>query len=148
MEADMEDWWHSQVSSPVLVAWNRFPRTLQTSHTAPLREETIPKNVNTTSALYINRSNVPGISGEIKRNLISPVGWATGRLSSSQQKLSQELRDLFCLLLYCLQALIIKSCYHTDKMLGMHPSTSVHRYSVGMASIFSCSNSGTNSRPD
>ncbi|POR33134.1 Uncharacterized protein TPAR_06662 [Tolypocladium paradoxum] len=25
-EADMENWWHTEVSSPILSAWNRYPR--------------------------------------------------------------------------------------------------------------------------
>lgn len=92
MEADMENWWHSEISNPVLAAWSQFSHILQTSHTAPLSGEQISENVDSTYAAYRSGTRVPAIIGEMKRNLIKPQSWVSGRLTSAQQKLSQELR--------------------------------------------------------
>ncbi|POR37631.1 Uncharacterized protein TPAR_02173, partial [Tolypocladium paradoxum] len=44
-EADIENWWHTEVSNPVLSAWNRYPRIIQTSHTKPLSGSNAPENI-------------------------------------------------------------------------------------------------------
>ncbi|KAK4236866.1 hypothetical protein C8A03DRAFT_45196 [Achaetomium macrosporum] len=92
MEADEEHWWHNEISNIVLAAWARYPAVVQTSHTAPLSGVQISENVDSTYAMYIGNQRVPIAVGEMKRNLIQPIEWQTGKLTEAQQKLARELR--------------------------------------------------------
>lgn len=91
-EADIEHWWHTEVSNIVLAAWARYPAVVQTCHTNPLREVSISENVDSTYGVYIGNQRFPVAIGEMKRNLISPSQWQTGNLAAAQQKLARELR--------------------------------------------------------
>lgn len=91
-EADIETWWHTEISSVALAAFARFPQVTQTSHTKPLREVNIPENVDSTYAVYMNNTRVSQVIVEAKRNLIDLTEWQNGRLSRPQQRLAKELR--------------------------------------------------------
>ncbi|KAI8681683.1 hypothetical protein NCS55_00420800 [Fusarium keratoplasticum] len=91
-EADIEHWWHTEVSDVVLAAWQRYPAIVQTDHTAPLGDKNIPENVDSTYAMYLGGSRTPVIIGEMKRNLIRVDAWCQGRMNEAQQRLAQELR--------------------------------------------------------
>lgn len=91
-EADIEHWWHTEVSDVVLAAWQRYPAIVQTAHTAPLGDISIPENVDSTYAMYLGGSRAPVIIGEMKRNLIRVDMWSKGQLNEAQQRLAQELR--------------------------------------------------------
>lgn len=91
-EADVEHWWHTEISDVVLAAWARYPAITQTCHTAPLREVNISENVDCTYAIYIGNRRLPVAIGEMKRNLINVRDWQSGQLTLPQQKLSRELR--------------------------------------------------------
>ena len=94
MEADCENWFHTEVSNVVLAAWARYPSVLQSSHIKPLTDETIPENVDITYSVKLGQRRFPLAIGEIKRNLISADVWSRGGTLTSvrQQKLSRELR--------------------------------------------------------
>ncbi|KAJ4307647.1 hypothetical protein N0V84_012591 [Fusarium piperis] len=91
-EADIEHWWHTEVSDVVLAAWHRYPTVVPTDHTNPLGDVNIPQNVDSTYAMYIDGSRAPVIIGEMKRNLIRAREWNRGELGNPQLALSQELR--------------------------------------------------------
>jgi hypothetical protein len=91
-EADVEHWWHTEISDVVLAAWARYPAIVQTCHTKPLTEQTIPENVDSTYAMYAGNMRVPIAIGEMKRNLINATHWKSGNLMEAQQKLARELR--------------------------------------------------------
>ena len=91
-EADMEHWWHDEVSDVVMAAWANYPTIVQTSHTKPLTDVHIPENVDSTYAMYINNMRTPLVIEEIKRNLIKANQWQTGNLTAPQKSLSSELR--------------------------------------------------------
>ncbi|RSL86981.1 hypothetical protein CEP52_015658 [Fusarium oligoseptatum] len=91
-EADIEHWWHTEVSDVVLAAWQRYPAIVQTDHTAPLGDKNIPENVDSTYAMYLGSSRAPVIIGEMKRNLIRVDAWCQGTVNEAQQRLAQELR--------------------------------------------------------
>ncbi|KXX81133.1 hypothetical protein MMYC01_204082 [Madurella mycetomatis] len=91
-EADMEHWWHTEISDIVLAAWARYPAVVQTCHTNPLRDVSISENVDSTYGVYIGNQRFPVAIGEVKRNLISPSQWQSGNLVAAQQKLARELR--------------------------------------------------------
>ncbi|AEO59667.1 hypothetical protein MYCTH_2308128 [Thermothelomyces thermophilus ATCC 42464] len=91
-EADVEHWWHTEVSDVVLAAWARYPGIVQTCHTKPLSDVNIPENVDATYAIYIGNQRKPVVIGEMKRNLINRREWEAGNVTSSQQKLARELR--------------------------------------------------------
>lgn len=93
-EADMEHWWHTEVSDVVLAAWSRFPSIVQTSHTKPLSDVNIPENVDSTYAMYIANMRAAVVIGETKRNLINAQEWQRGHLTRPQMKLASELRGL------------------------------------------------------
>lgn len=102
-EADIENWWHTEVSNPVLSAWKRYPCIVQTSHTKPLTESNIAENIDCTYAMYMGKMRTAVIIGEIKRNLIDEPQWLTGSLREAQKKLARELRgyvvnDISCAL--------------------------------------------------
>jgi hypothetical protein len=94
MEADCENWFHSEVSNVVLAAWASNPPVLQTSHCKPLGEDNIPENVDVTYSVEIGGQRRALAIGEMKRNLVHAASWQGGDLSrkSSQKRLSQELR--------------------------------------------------------
>ncbi|KAL2163218.1 hypothetical protein VTH06DRAFT_5274 [Thermothelomyces fergusii] len=92
VEADVEHFWHTEISDVVLAAWARWPRIVQTCHTAPSSGEKISETVDATYALYIGDQKKPVVIGEMKRNLILPNEWMTGTLRETQQKLARELR--------------------------------------------------------
>ena len=75
MEADIEHWFHTEISDVVLAAWARYPPIIQTCHTGPLSTVNIPENVDSTYAIYMSNKKVPLAIGEMKRNLISAERW-------------------------------------------------------------------------
>ncbi|KAM0439584.1 hypothetical protein ACHAPT_000676 [Fusarium lateritium] len=91
-EADIEHWWHTEISDVVLAAWRRYPTIVQTDHTNPLRKTDIPENADSTYAMYLNGSRAPVVIGEMKRNLIRVDSWYQGTLTEPQQRLARELR--------------------------------------------------------
>jgi len=92
-EADIENWFHTEVSNVVLSAWARYPSILQTSHNKPLSAEPISQNVDATYSARINGARVPVIIGEFKRNIIKTTVWQSGNVKGEGQKaLSRELR--------------------------------------------------------
>lgn len=91
-EADMEHWWHTEISNVVLAAWAQYPYIVQTCYTKPLRDIAIPDNVDATYAMYIGNTRVSVVIGEMKRNLMPESRWQSGNLEEAQQKLARELR--------------------------------------------------------
>ncbi|KAL2186572.1 hypothetical protein L209DRAFT_731432 [Thermothelomyces heterothallicus CBS 203.75] len=91
-EADVEHWWHTEVSDVVLAAWARYPGIVQTCHTTPLNDVKIPENVDATYAMYIGNQRKPVVIGEMKRNFINRDEWENASLGNAQQKLARELR--------------------------------------------------------
>ena len=91
-EADIEHWWHTEISDVVLAAWARYPRITQTCHTKPLSDINIPDNVDCTYAMHVDNIRVPLAIGEMKRNPIVPSRWQANSLTEPQQKLARELR--------------------------------------------------------
>ncbi|KAK5998643.1 hypothetical protein PT974_01024 [Cladobotryum mycophilum] len=91
-EADIEHWWHTEISDPVLSAWAKYPRLQQTCHTQPLSNISIAENIDATYAMYMGNLRVPVVIGEIKRNLIDQDVWQSGALTEAQTKLARELR--------------------------------------------------------
>ena len=91
-EADIEHWWHTEVSDVVLAAWANYPLIVQTCHTKPLTGTNIPENIDCTYSMYVGNCRVPVALGEMKRNLINRREWQTGSLGDAQRKLARELR--------------------------------------------------------
>jgi hypothetical protein len=52
-EADVEHWWHTEISDVVLAAWATYPAVVQSCHIKPLVDVQIPENVDSTYAIYI-----------------------------------------------------------------------------------------------
>jgi len=90
-EADIEHWWHTEVSDVVMAAWARYPRIVQTSHTGP-PSVNVPESVDCTYATYMSNQRVPVLIGEMKRNFIKPRQWLARELNEGQVKLARELR--------------------------------------------------------
>jgi hypothetical protein len=91
-EADVEHWWHTEISDVVLAAWATYPAVVQSCHIKPLVDVQIPENVDSTYAIYIGNQCVPLAIGEMKRNIINKREWQDGRLSDVQRRLARELR--------------------------------------------------------
>lgn len=91
-EADIEHWWHTEVSDVVLAAWHKYPTIVPTDHTNPPGDVNIPQSVDSTYAMYIHGERAPIIIGEMKRNLIQASEWSGGELGEPRKKLTQELR--------------------------------------------------------
>jgi hypothetical protein len=126
-ESDIENWWNTEISSIVLAAWARYPMVVQTSHTNPLGELSISENVDSTYGVYVGGQRVPIAIGEMKRNLINPAQWQSGRLLLPQQKLGRELRGQVAASRpsQLLNLTVVSS--------GMLINTSVRIFSAGMA---------------
>lgn len=93
-EADCELWFHSEVSSIVLAAWNQYLAVTQTSHTKPPRVVNIAEAVDSTYSVRFGGNRTVLAIGEMKRNLILADIWQYDQIPSNpaQKKLSQELR--------------------------------------------------------
>ncbi|KAI1144720.1 hypothetical protein F4825DRAFT_445647 [Nemania diffusa] len=91
-ESDIENWWHTEISSVALAGFARYPQVIQTSHTKPLGTANVLENVDSTYAVYMNDIRVAQVIIEAKRNLIIADEWQDGNLSGPQQRLAKELR--------------------------------------------------------
>ncbi|KYK56285.1 hypothetical protein DCS_08255 [Drechmeria coniospora] len=93
-EADVELWFHTEISNVVLAAWNHHPTVVQTSHSKPPSEKNMPEEVDATYSFKSNQHRVALVIGEMKRNLVDADKWQCGRIPSSgpQDRLSRELR--------------------------------------------------------
>lgn len=91
-EADIEHWWHTEVSDVVLAAWHRYPTIVPTDHTNTPGDVNVPQSVDSTYAMYIQGERAPVIIGEMKRNLIQANEWIRGDPGEPQRVLSRELR--------------------------------------------------------
>ncbi len=91
-EADIENWWHTEISSVALAGFAMYPEVTQTSHTKPLGEANVAENIDSTYAVYMNNTRVAQVILEAKRNLIDLTEWQNGRLSKPQQRLAKVLR--------------------------------------------------------
>ncbi|KAI8715920.1 hypothetical protein NCS52_01101000 [Fusarium sp. LHS14.1] len=94
VEADIENWFNTEIVNVVLSAWYVFPPMTQASHAKPLSEDNIPENIDSAFSIYAGSSRFPIAIGEIKRNLLEPDAWLQGGVAHSrrQVKLSQELQ--------------------------------------------------------
>lgn len=98
-ELDGANWFHTEVSNPVLAAWARYPGITQRAHQAsPAAEHDTAKIVDVTYS--VNRGlektepneRIHVAIGEFKRGLIDIGRWRTGKISGSSLSLTQELR--------------------------------------------------------
>lgn len=94
MEADIANWFHHEISNIVLPAWKNLPSLLQTSETSALREDQVTQHADVLYSTYVDRMMTCVLVGEMKRNLILPQHWLSGKPcdSKTQASLSQELR--------------------------------------------------------
>ncbi|POR39747.1 Uncharacterized protein TPAR_00065 [Tolypocladium paradoxum] len=94
VEADCENWFHTEISNVVLAAWARYPAIWQTSHSKPFTETSVSENVDVAYSVKIGGIRYTIAIGEIKRNLIDLEDWQSGSISSTgtQMRLSKELR--------------------------------------------------------
>ncbi|RGP77279.1 mycothiol acetyltransferase [Fusarium longipes] len=92
-EADVENWFNSEVVSVVLTGWAKWPQVMQNSHTKPLRTD-IKESVDSVFAVKIGGQEQTIAIGEYKWNLISERQWNSPNAITNkrQEHLSQELR--------------------------------------------------------
>lgn len=129
-EADIEHWWHTEVSDVVMAAWARYPCIVQTSHTAPLSTQNSSEFIDCTYGMYIDNMRIPVLVGEMKRNLIAEGQWRSNRLQGSQKKLARELRGLA---MRCFVTCSNTLKANTDPILDTPTNLGAHRYSAGTA---------------
>lgn len=110
-KADIETWWHTEVSNVVLAAFHQYPKVVQVSQHTP-RDEDVAETVDVGYLVEVEERTQDLISGfpkvfthkyplaigQIKRNVIQLEKWLSGDLGDvedereSQQNLAKELR--------------------------------------------------------
>lgn len=91
-EEDGIQWFHTEVSNIVLAGFARYPALIQASHEKPFSETRYDQTVDVAYSVSHGRQRKHVVLGEFKRGLLVPDQWQSGKLRSTQQNLSRELR--------------------------------------------------------
>lgn len=96
MEEDAINWFHTEISNPVLALFTTYPNLLQASHDKPIDLE-VSHNETVDIGYSVSLMGQPAnrrhlVIGEFKRCLITAAQWQAGKLTGAQRNFSQELR--------------------------------------------------------
>lgn len=94
-EEDGINWFHTEISNPVLGLFAAYPSLLQAAHEKPLDTEAHSETVDVGYSVSPAGQRAHWrhvVIGEFKRCLISPDQWQDGKLVGSQRSFSQEAR--------------------------------------------------------
>lgn len=91
-EEDAINFFHTEVSNPVLAGFDEIPQIVQTSHEEPLSTPEDDQTVDVSYSMEVGNERLPVLIGKLQSCLIMPEQWERGSLAGSQESLSRELR--------------------------------------------------------